>query len=356
MPRFRAQDLERLGRDLFATVGVPPSEADLVSGHMVDSGLLGHDSHSVLRFPQYTEMVRKGQVKPGAELEILHDRGGVVQVSGGWNFGPVTATRAAELAIERARSHAIVAVTVKDCNHVARLGRFVDLIARQGNLIGVLCANGHGSDLAVAPYGGRERRLPTNPLAVGIPTRRSWPIVLDMTTSMTSGGALRDYRNRGSAVPEGCIIDGHGRLTTDVEDYYGEPPGAMLPLGFPTVGHKGFGLALVVDILAGALSGGGCSQADPPQTGNALFFTVYDIAAFRGLDGFLDEVDDFIDWLKSCPPMEGFAEVMLPGENSHRIHEARRREGMEVDDTAWGQIAALAGELGVNLPDPVESS
>ena len=141
-----------------------------------------------------------------------------------------------------------------------------------------------------------------------------------------------------------------------MEDYYGDPPGAMLPLGFPTVGHKGFGLALVVDILAGALSGGGCSQADPPQTGNALFFTVYDIAAFRGLDGFLGEVDDFIDWLKSCPPMEGFGEVMLPGENSHRIHEARRREGMEVDDTAWGQIAALAGELGVNLPDPVESA
>ena len=230
-------------------------------------------------------MVRKGQVKPGAELEILHDRGGVVQVSGGWNYGPVTATRAAELAIERARSHAIVAVTVRDCNHVARLGRFVDLIARQGNLIGVLCANGHGSDLAVAPYGGRERRLPTNPLAVGIPTRRDWPIVLDMTTSMTSGGALRDYRNRGVPAPEGSLIDGRGRLTTDVEGFYGDPPGALLPLGFPVVGHKGFGLALVIDILAGGLSGGGCSQADPPETGNALFFTVYDIAAFRDPGG-----------------------------------------------------------------------
>ena len=239
MPRFRAQDLKRLGCDLFTAVGVPTAEADLVSGHMVDSGLLGHDSHSVLRFPQYTDMVRKGQVKPGAELEILHDRGGVVQVSGGWNYGPVTATRAAELAIDRARSHAIVAVTVKDCNHVARLGRFVDLIARQGNLIGVLCANGHGSDLAVAPYGGRERRLPTNPLAVGIPTRRSWPIVLDMTTSMTSGGALRDYRKPRHRRPRGL----HHRRARPVDDGRGgllrRPAGGHASPGLSDGGPQG---------------------------------------------------------------------------------------------------------------------
>ena len=331
---------------------MPADEADLVSEHMVDSGLLGHDSHSVLRFPQYTDMVRKGQVKPGAQLEILREQGGVIQASGGWNYGPVTATRAVELAIDRAREHAIVAVTVKHCNHVARLGRFVDLVARQGHLIGLLCANGHGADLAVAPHGGRERRLPTNPIAVGIPTRRDWPIVLDMTTSMTSGGALRDYRNKQLPVPEGSIIDAAGRLTTDVEDYYGTPGGAMLPLGYPLLGYKGFGLALVVDILAGALSGGGCSQANPPETGNALFLTVYNIEAFRELADFHEEVDHFIDWLKSCPPMPGFDEVVLPGEKSYRIFAERSRGGMDVDATAWGQIVALADELGVTLPEP----
>lgn len=355
MPRLRSDDLVRLGTDLFTTVGVPADEAALVSEHMVDAGLLGHDTHSVLRFPQYTTMARDGQVKAGAPLEILREHKGVLQVSGGWNFGPVTATRVAELAIAKAREHAIVAITVKDCNHVARLGRFVDIIARQGDLIAVLCANGHGSDLAVAPYGGRERRLPTNPLAVGIPTKRDWPIVLDMTTSMTSGGALRDYRNKEQPVPEGCIIDGAGRLTTDVEDYYGTPNGAMLPLGFPLVGHKGFGLSLVIDILSGALSGAGCSQADPPETGNALFLTVYDIAAFRDVAEFHGEVDRFIDFLKSCPPMEGFDEVMLPGEKSHRIYQERRRSGLDVDDNAWEQICAMADELNVDLPTPVDT-
>lgn len=350
MPRVAAADLVRLGVDLFTAVGVPGDEARLVAEHMVDAGLLGHDTHSVLRFPQYTEMARDGKVKPGAPLQVLRETDGVLQVSGGWNYGPVTATRAVELAIERARERALVAMTVRDCNHVARLGRFVDIVARQNNLIAIMCANGHGADLAVAPYGGRERRLPTNPLAVGIPTKRDWPIVLDMTTSMTSGGALREYRNRQQPVPEGCIIDGHGRPTTNVEDYYGSPLGAMLPLGFPLVGHKGFGLSLVIDILSGGLSGAGCSQADPPDSGNALFLTVLDITAFRDLAGFHDEVDRFIDWLKSCPPMEGFDEVMLPGEKSHRIYEERTRSGLDVDDSAWAQITALAAELNVDLP------
>jgi uncharacterized oxidoreductase len=353
MPRVHATDLERLGFEFFTHVGVPEADAQLVSEHMVDAGLLGHDTHSVLRFPQYTNMVREGKVKAGAPLEILQEKDGVLQVSGGWNYGPVTATRAVELAIEKAQTRALVAMTIKDCNHVARLGRFVDIVARQGNLIAILCANGHGSDLAVAPYGGRERRLPTNPLAVGIPTKRDWPIVLDMTTSMTSGGALRDYRNKGLPVPEGSIIDAEGRPSTNVEDFYGPPVGAMLPLGFPLVGHKGFGLSLVIDILAGGLSGGGMSQENPPETGNALFLTVFDISAFRDLADFHDDVDKFIDWLKSSPPMEGFEEVMLPGEKSYKTYQARRKNGLDVDDTAWEQITALAGELGIAVPEPV---
>ena len=127
----------------------------------------------------------------------------------------------------------------------------------------------------------------------------------------------------------------------------------MLPLGFPLVGHKGFGLSLVIDILAGGLSGGGCSQAEPPETGNALFLTVFDITAFRDLADFHEDVDQFIDWLKSSPPMEGFDEVMLPGEKSHRIYQQRQRNGLDVDDNAWDQISALAQELGIAVPDPV---
>jgi uncharacterized oxidoreductase len=204
----------------------------------------------------------------------------------------------------------------------------------------------------VAPFGGRERRLPTNPLSVAIPTgAHEWPVVLDMTTSMTSGGALRQYRNRNEPAPEGSITDGDGRPTTDVEDYYAG--GAILPLGFPATGHKGTGLALVIDVLAGALSGAGCSRADSPETGNALFIAVLNPEAFLPLEEFTAEVDRFIDWVKSSPPAAGFDEVLLPGENSHRIFQERSRGGLEVDDTAWAQISELAKELGIELPAAV---
>ncbi|MFC1526964.1 Ldh family oxidoreductase [Candidatus Latescibacterota bacterium] len=345
MPRFHSDDL----RDL----GVPVHEARLVADHMVESGLLGHDSHSVLRYPQYVQMVRSGKVQPGRPLRVLKQAPRMAQVSGGWNFGPVTATAAMDLAIEKARHGAISAVTVRDCNHVARLGRFAAMAPSAGNLVALLCANGHGADLAVAPHGGRERRLPTNPLAVAIPTGRGWPLVLDMTTSMTSGGALRHFRNRGAPVPEGCIVDADGNPTIDVEDYYGSPQGAMLPLGSPVTGHKGFGLAVVVEILAGALSGAGCSRPHPPETGNALFIAVLDIEAFCPLSDFLNEADHFIEWVKSSPPAEGFDEVLLPGENSHRIREERCRAGLVVDEVAWQQIREVAAELEVRLPAPM---
>ena len=354
MPLFRAADLRDLGVALFEAVGVPSEDAALVADHMVESGLLGHDSHSVLRFPQYVDMVRDGVVETGVPLQVLQETECTAQVSGGWNYGPVTATAAMQLAIDKARGNALSAVTVRDCNHIARLGRFVALAARE-NLVALMTSNGHGGDLAVAPFGGAHRRIPTNPLSIAVPTGRDWPVVLDMTTSMISGGALRLHRNQDTPVPAGHIIDADGGPTTDVEEYYGPPPGAMLPLGWPNAGHKGWGLGAVVDVLSGALSGGGCSQAEPPRSGNALFIAVLDVASFIELEEFFAEVDCFIDWVKSSPPAPGFAEVVLPGEKSHQIYQQRVKDGLEVDASAWEQIRALAAEIGVDLPEPVDN-
>ena len=354
MPVFAAGDLRRLGSDLFAAVGAPCEEAELVADHMVESGLLGHDSHGVLRYPQYVESVRSGKVIPGAPFEILSETPRIAHVSGNWNFGPVTAHRAAQLAVSKARDGAVAAVTVRSCNHVARLGRFAAQIAASGDLIGMLFCNGHGSDHSTAPFAGAEKRLPTNPLAAAVPSGREWPILLDMTTSMTSGGAIRLYRNRREPVPEGFIIDAGGSPTTDVEKYYGG--GALLPLGFPGTGHKGFGLAVAVDILAGALSGAGCTRRDPLEGGNALLMVAVNVAAFVPLDEFLEEVGQFAERVKSAPPADGFEEVVLPGEKSHRVREQRLRAGMPVDASAWEQIRAVAGELGVALPEPLPAA
>lgn len=354
MPFFRPDDLKRLGVDLFSAVDVPAPVAEVVANHLVESGLLGHDSHSVLRFPQYVEAVRKGVVNPHARLKIAEETPFMAQVSGGRNFGQVTAVAAVELAMDKARAAGFGVVTVQECSHIARLGHFASLAARQ-NLIAMIAANGHGSDLAVAPFGGTARRLPTNPLCIAIPTTRAWPILLDMTTSMSSGGAMRAYQNRGESMPPGLIIDAQGNPTEDVEAFYGPPPGAILPLGFPRSGHKGTGMSVVVDILAGALSGAGCSGKDSSGIGNALFIGVLDIAAFVSLEDFWEQTDHFIDWVKSSPPAAGFDEVVLPGENSYRIYQQRNRDGLYVDESAWGQIGELATKLGVDPPAQLET-
>ena len=352
MPRFRAEALRRLGVDLFTNIDVPAEEAELVAGNLVESGLYGHDSHSVLRYPQYVELVRSGHVTPGAQLEILMQTDRVAQVSGNWNFGPVTAAAAMKMAMAKARDGALGVVTVKECNHVARLGSFARVAADE-MMIAMMACNGHGGDHSTVPFGGSERRLPTNALAVAIPTRREWPVLLDMTTSVISGGAMRVFRNKREPVPEDCIIDSDGNPTTDVEKFYGPPSGALLPLGFPMTGHKGFGLALVIDILSGALSGAGCTRESPHRSGNALFMAVLNIEAFTPLAEFLDEVDLYIEWVKSSRLAHGFGEILFPGEKSHRIYRKRARDGLPVDGAAWGQICDLADELGVVVPASV---
>ena len=351
MPVFESDALRKLGCDFFAKVGVPSDDARLVADHMVDAGLRGHESHSVLRYPQYVESVRSGLVKPGAPMEVINETPRMAQVSGNWNFGPVTATQAMKLAIEKARDGALAVVTVKECNHVARLGGFAQLASDEG-MVAIVCCNGHGEDHSTAPFGGKERRLPTNPLAVAIPTKREWPVLLDMTTSAISGGAMRVLRNRRQPVPADCMIDAAGQPSVDVEAYYGEPPGALLPLGFPMTGHKGSGLALVIDIMSGALSRAGCTRQDPPRGGNALFIAVVNIEAFTPMSEFLEEAERFVEWVKSARLQSGFEEILFPGEHSHRIAEARRMAGLEVDDVAWEQICNLATELGVAVPDP----
>ena len=352
MPLLHADHLRRLGRDCFVAVGVGAEDAALVADHLVEAGLCGHDTHGLLRLPQYVDMVRQGTVDPQGPFTVLEETPVRASVSGGWHYGPVSATRAVRLAADKAAAGAVAVVTVRDCNHVARLGSFAAQASERGQ-IALVCANGHGGDLAVAPHGGSDRRLPTNPLCLAVPTGLGWPVVLDMTTSAISGGALRLARNLGGEVPPGRIIDAQGRPTENAEDYYGPPHGAVLPLGAPLTGHKGFGLGVAVDILAGALSGAGCSQAKPGRSGNALFVAALNIEAFIDPKDFLAEADAFIGRLKASPPAPGHAAVEVPGERAFLTRRLRLDEGVPVDPSAWTQIEALVAELGVELPAPL---
>jgi uncharacterized oxidoreductase len=347
MPTLPPDSLRDFVAGILAAAGAPADEAAIVAGALVRANLAGHDSHGVLRVEQYCRMMAQGGIVPGAPTEIENETATTAVVNGNWGFGQVVALRAVDVALRKAREHGVGAITMRCANHMGRLGDY-PLMAAQEGMVAIATINNHGSGALVAPWGAREGRLATNPLCIATPGPEA-PIVLDITTSVVAEGKVRVYRNRGEPVPEGWIIDAEGRPTTDPNALYERPRGAILPFG-GSVGHKGFGLSLMVDILSGALSGAGCSRAGTTRLGNAMFLTVIDVARFVPLDQFHEHVAALLDHVRSAPLAPGFQEILIPGEPERREEERRQRDGIPIDEHTWGQLRATGERLGVAAP------
>lgn len=345
MPIFSSEYLRRSAASIFAAAGAPAERAELVAALLVESNEVGHDSHGIIRVPQYLGTIERGEIDPFAEIDIESETDASAVLNGNWGFGQVVMSRAAALGVEKAARCGLAALTVRNANHIGRLGSYVEQIARE-NMIGLLFANMHGGGVCVVPWGGREARLGTNPLAAGLPRPGGEPIVLDMTTSVVAEGKVRLQRNRGEDVPEGWIVDAEGRPSTDPAALYGPPRGGMLPFG-GAVGYKGYGLSLVVEILGGALSAAGCAGTGS-RNGNGVLLLVVDIERFVPMDAYGEEVDQFVSFLKSSPLAPGFSEILVPGEIESRTRQ-QRREGIEVDAQTWGQIVECGQRFGVEL-------
>ena len=341
MPTVMPDELRRIGRDIFERIGATPEEAQTVADLLVEANLAGHDSHGVVRIPQYVSGVARGQIKPGAGVVIERETPATAILNGNWGFGHVTAVAAMRLAVEKARQTAVGLVTVHQCNHVGRLGGYPSIAAEAG-MIGMMTNNGHGADLSMAPWGGLGRILPANCLAMAFPSDRAYPVALDLTAAAAAGGKMRVAFARGETVPEGWLIDAEGRPTTEPGDYV-QGRASLAPFG----GHKGYGLAIVLDILSGALSPAGCSMAQSPVTGNALFVQAIRVDAFQPLADFKAEVGRFIDYVKSAKPAPGFDEVLVPGERSWHTRQAREKSGIPVEDATWKNICETAEKVGV---------
>src|SRR5262249_23401138 len=228
-------------------------------------------------------------------------------------------------------------------------GEYAELVARQGCAF-VCTVNGHGVGRGVAPPGGIESRIGTNPLCLGAPTA-SDPVILDIGTSVVAEGKVRVALNKGVPVPEGWLLDGQGRPTTDPGALYRQPYGSILPLGGAQSGYKGFGLGLLLDVFAGGLSGGQCSHPDTPlRPGNAVFVLVLDVDQFAGREHFLHEVKRLCEAVRSCPRAPGVSEITLPGDPERRERARREASGIPLDDGTWSQLLALAQRLHVSPP------
>jgi LDH2 family malate/lactate/ureidoglycolate dehydrogenase len=350
MPRVQPEALIQFGQALLQSLGAPTEEAFLVARLLVDANLSGHDSHGVIQLPGYLDAHTEGLIVPGARFTRERETPTTALIDAHWGFGHRLAYEAMQLAIDKARRDGISAVGAFHCYHVGHLGVYARLAAEVG-LVGMIAVNDGGGGQRVVPHGGVAGRLSTNPLAVGLPTGTAEPFILDMSTSVVAEGQVRLKRVRGEHMPLGWMIDALGQATTDPEDFF-RLSGSLLPLG-GDVGHKGYGLGLAVDVLAGILGHAGYSRAQIPPYNNGLFAIVIDIGRFLPLETFTAEVSDLIAYIKSCPRDSGVDELVYPGERAAHTRRYRWRYGIEVELETWRRLQIIAQERGIQVPDSV---
>ncbi len=346
MPIFTAEYLKRISKEMFLAAGIPAEDAELVADSLVTSNLMGMDSHGIIRVIQYLDLIAEGKIAPGARLEIVTDAPAMAVARGGWGIGQVIARQAAMLAVAKARQCGIGAVSVGECSHTGRVGEHTAWVAEQG-MLGLATVNSHGAATHVAPWGGREGRLSTNPISFAAPMPDGPPLVVDVATSVTAEGKIRVARNSGKKLPDAWVISADGRISDDPNDLYGPPRGAILPLG-GIVGHKGYALSVMIDILSGGLSSAGLSGSGT-RLGNGFFIQAIDIQRFIPMGEFLQRIGQFAAFLKSSKLAPGFSEILIPGEFEYRMMDKRLQEGIMVDDETWRQLSDKAAKLGVQL-------
>jgi uncharacterized oxidoreductase len=337
--------LNGLIRDMFAAAGCGPGEPERIAHYLVEANLVGHDSHGVIRAPTYIEWLRAGKVLANQALKIVFENDVMAVVDGQFGFGQVMGEAAIKLGISKAGRQGVAVVALRNSGHLGRIGDWAEMAAQAGK-VSLHFVNTSGGGILAAPFGGTQRRLSANPIAAGVPVSNGLPIILDISTCMIAEGKIKVAFNKGMTVPDGCILDGEGRPTNDPNAFYASPPGAILPFG----GHKGYGLSVIAEVLAGALTSGGCSHFGVDRVANNMLSIVLDPAFFRSADGFTADIDTFIAHVKSAKTVASDGEILMPGEPEARTREKRARQGIELDDTTWSQIVAMSQSLGVAIP------
>jgi len=345
MPTLKHEQLEILARNIFQGITVPSDGAAWMAKLLVRANLRGHDSHGVIRVPQYVASWKKGESDPQAVPVIVQEGPATALVDGKKGFGQIVAKRGMEIAMAKAAAIGVASVGVHNSNHIGRLADYSEM-ALERDMLAMLFVNAGGAGQRMAPWGGRVPRLSTNPLAFACPTGGSVPISFDIATTVAAEGKVRVKRNRKEQTPPGWLIDADGKPTTDPNALYGKPEGSILPVG----GHKGYSVALMVEVLGGILARAGYSRENPGPVLNGIFIVVVDIARFVSPRTFRTEADDLIRYLKTSPPVPGGGEILYPGEPEARTEAERRQTGVFVEDETWQQIAQAARDLNVALP------
>lgn len=343
---IQTEPLTRFATDIFVAGGATTEDAQTTADHLVLANLKGHDSHGVGMIPSYVHALRQNNLNVRAHAKIVREQGAVVLVDGQCGLGQVVAKEAMDIAIARVRIHGLASVGLQNAHHIGRIGTYGEQCAAAG-FVSIHFVNVVGHGPIVAPFGGREARLQTNPFCCAVPRPGKLPIILDMATSVIAAGKVRVAYNAGYLVPEGSLIDAEGKATTDPKTLFEPPRGSLNPFGL----HKGYGLAFMCELLGGALVAHKTMQPANERKGvsiNNMFTVVVDPTVFGSAEMFEAEVEAMVQYMHDTVPSDPDQGVLVAGEPEQQRLEERSRDGIPIDAKTWQDLESAAQAVGIS--------
>ena len=352
MRRIPAGTVTALIGEAFTAAGCSDAEGRRIASSLVAANLAGHDSHGIVRTPRYLDMLRDGRVLADRRIEIVSDGEAMAVVDGRNGFGQTIGPQAVELGIGKARRTGVALIALRNTGHLGRIGEW-GLMAADAGMVSVHFVNARGSIL-VAPFGASERRFSTAPFCVAVPRAGAPTLVLDFATSIVAEGKVLVAAKGGKPVPGNALIDSDGRLSGDPATLYGPagpdaPPhmrdgtGAIRAMGE----HKGSGLALMCELLGGALTGNGTCGPNEVPFANGMFSIYADPNAFGSGSRFADTVEEYVSWVLTARPADPDNPVRMPGDPERATEAERRANGLPLPDDAWNAILAAVAASGL---------
>jgi hydroxycarboxylate dehydrogenase B len=341
---FLAAPLARAIEAIVAAGGSEPREAQLVAENLVTANLTGHDSHGIGMIPRYVESLKEGGLQPNRHPVVKFDGGALIALDGQAGYGQVIGLEATDIAIERAKTHGVCVMALANSHHLCRIGQWAEQAVAAG-LVSLSFVNVISRSI-VAPFGGSDARFGTNPCSIGVPLAGQPPFILDMATSGVAQGKVRVAHNKGEQLPPGLLLDDKGNPTVEARFGVIEPFGALTTFGL----HKGYGLAVVCELLGGALSGGGTwhtTDRSKKRVLNGMLSILIDPKMLGTADAFERESRAFIEWVKQSPPAPGADRVRIAGDPERETRARREKEGIAVDANTWQEIHAAGAKVGV---------
>jgi LDH2 family malate/lactate/ureidoglycolate dehydrogenase len=350
--RYRPNELTDYAFDLFQGAAMPAEQARTVAKVLVEADLLGHDTHGLQLAPAYLNAITEGSLNVTGEHEVVSDRQAAVVWNGRRLSGIWLTTQALDLAARRARAYGVGAVAIRDSHHTACLAAYLEPITAGGQVAFIACSD--PAVATVAPYGGLDPVFTPDPMAIGIPTTGD-PILIDMSASITTNGMAARLNASGGRFRGPWAQDSDGRSTDDPSVLFGKKKGTLLPSGGLDHGHKGYGMALMIETLSQGLSGEGRSM---PRNGwgASVFVQVLDPDVFAGLAAFRRETGALVDLCRAARPAPGHDAVRLPGQRALNHKRIAVRDGLVLQHGIMDRLAPWAEKLGVTPPAPLSEA